>query len=158
MEYRTSYDLVKLRTSLIKHEGKKEYAYRDSLGYWTIGIGHFLGGGREVYTPRMTIVTSNEMDALLTKDIENAEGRLSDICSERLLYDWRSLDDVRQRVLVEMSFNLGYRLATFRQFFGALNARDWKTAADEMLDSQWAIQVGNRATTLARMIETGEDL
>jgi len=34
----------------------------------------------------------------------------------------------------------------------ALRAGDWGTAADEMLDSKWAEQVGPRAVRLIRMM------
>jgi len=38
----------------------------------------------------------------------------------------------------------------------ALAVDDYELAADEMLDSKWAIQVGKRAIELSRMMREGE--
>jgi len=61
-----------------------------------------------------------------------------------------------------MAFNLGARLLEFKKFLAAYNARDWKTAADEMMASKWANQVGDglggrldRAERLRAMILEG---
>ena len=68
----------------------------------------------------------------------------------------QGLDEVRHAALVNMTFNLGIgRLCGFTKFIAALRASDWKTARNEMLDSQWAKQVGARAQRLAIQIETG---
>ena len=66
------------------------------------------------------------------------------------------LNDVRQRVFVNMTFNLGStRLAMFKKFLAAVEARDYETAAEEMLDSKWAEQVKGRADRLADMMRSG---
>ena len=62
---------------------------------------------------------------------------------------WRNLDDERQRVMANMCFNLGYpRLSKFVKFLAAMQEEDWSKAGEEMLDSKWATQVGNRAQRL----------
>jgi lysozyme len=46
-----------------------------------------------------------------------------------------------------MSFNLGYqRLSLFRKLIAAVKSSDWNAAAAEMQNSNWAKQVGRRAT------------
>ena len=48
-----------------------------------------------------------------------------------------------------MCFNLGYpRLSGFKNFLAALEFEDWETAAEEMMDSRWSEQVGERAERL----------
>jgi lysozyme len=131
---------------LIRDEGLRLISYQDSVGYWTIGVGHLLGERR-----RMTEVTLSEAMALLAVDIEKAE---------KLVYKYAppaSLgNDVRYRALVNMAFNLGNGLAGFKNFLAAVRKSDWMTAGVAMMDSKWAAQVGARAVRLRKMIETGE--
>jgi lysozyme len=67
------------------------------------------------------------------------------------------LDEVRRDVLIDMCFNLGIgRLLGFRNMLDACRRESWLEAANEMMNSKWARQVGNRAQELAEMMETGE--
>jgi lysozyme len=67
------------------------------------------------------------------------------------------LDEVRRDVLIDMCFNLGItRLLGFRRMLAACKNEDWTWAANEMLASKWAKQVGKRAYELADMMLTGE--
>ena len=140
-----TYDRAALRAELLRDEGEKLFAYQDSVGLWTIGVGHLLGT-----QPRMQRITRSESRALLENDIDLAAGVLSG-----LIEDWDGLDDVRQRALLNMAFNLGTRISGFAKFLTAVRRRDWPTAAREMLDSKWARQVGERAKRLEVMIRTG---
>jgi len=55
-----------------------------------------------------------------------------------------------------MAFNLGRpRLAKFKRMLAAIAAEDFVRAAAEMLNSSWAIDVGQRARTLARLMRDG---
>ena len=55
-----------------------------------------------------------------------------------------------------MCFNLGYpRLSKFKKFLAAARNEDWETAADEMMDSKWATQVGDRAVRLREKMLNG---
>jgi len=55
-----------------------------------------------------------------------------------------------------MAFNLGItRLLNFKKFLGALELKHYKTAAEEMMDSRWATQVGPRATRLRDRVLEG---
>jgi lysozyme len=59
------------------------------------------------------------------------------------------LDDVRQNVESNMSFNMGKtRLSKFHKFLAAVNAKRWEDAAYEMTMSNWYGQVGARAVRL----------
>lgn len=144
-------DIDRLATELRKDEGSIPYAYQDSLGYWTIGVGHLIdsrkGGG---LSPMI-------IDSLLHEDIRKAIWSL-----DAYLPWWKTLDSRRKEVLANMCFNLGIGgLKSFRKMLAALKAKDYITASEEMLDSKWATQVGARATRLAdimRTEETGEEI
>jgi lysozyme len=137
-----------LKEELTRDEGMRLTAYKDSVGLWTIGVGHLLGS-----TPRMTVITAAEADALLTADLQAAIARAKSLCPSFGVGEGRH---VRDRALVNMAFNLGNRLAGFKKFLAAVNSNDWATAGVEMMDSQWAKQVGARAVRLRKMIETEE--
>ena len=140
---------TKLREELRRDEGERLHAYRDSVGIYTIGVGHMLGT-----SPRMLDITPGESAALLERDIDNAEALAWSLIQNADVW----ANDLRSRALINMAFNLGNRLAAFEKFLTAVSASDWEQAAVEMLNSKWAGQVGDRATRLAQMIATGAEI
>ena len=63
---------------------------------------------------------------------------------------------MRQAVLIDMMFNLGSpRFKQFKKMIQALEDNDYSRASFEMLDSKWAVQVGNRANYLAEKMKQG---
>ncbi|ARP86308.1 glycoside hydrolase family protein [Bordetella genomosp. 9] len=137
-----AYDLATLQAELWRDEGERLKPYRDTVGKLTIGIGRNLDD---------VGISHEEALMLLANDIVRAEKWL-----DRNLPWWGSLDDVRQRVMVNMAFNLGGKLLTFKNTLKAIQSHDWQQAHDGMLDSLWAKQVGQRAQRLAKMMLTGE--
>lgn len=130
-----------LRKQLREHEGVEKYPYKDTTGHLTIGVGRNL-------TDRG--LSDDEIEYLLTNDIASAT------TSARALPFYASLNDVRRMVIIDMVFNLGiFGLRQFRRMMAALYVNDYELAAEEMLDSLWAKQVGKRAHTLARQMRTG---
>lgn len=135
-------DMDTLRAELTRDEGLRLKPYRDTTGNTTIGIGRNLSG---------VGISLAEANALLDSDISRAVADL-----DRNLPWWKSLDGVRQRVLVNMAFNLGINgLLGFRHTLDAIRAGNFEAAANGMLASLWAKQVGQRATRLAVMMRTG---
>lgn len=139
-----SYDEDTLRRELIRDEGKRLTPYRDSLGNWTVGIGHLLRPGE----PRQTL-TEAQCQTYLAGDIVDAERRLN-----RFLPGWRALSDVRQRALVNLSFNLGNRLGSFKTFLSALEREDYAVAGAALRQSKWFKQVKLRGPRIIHMIVT----
>ena len=139
-------DKKQLTKELRRDEGVVPFAYQDHLGYWTIGVGRLIdkrkGGG----------LSDAEIDFLLSNDIDRFEKQVIDALP------WYSrLDDVRQRVLVNMAFNLGIAgLLGFKNTLAMIERGDYAGAAKGMLASKWAGQVGERAKRLAIMMETGK--
>jgi lysozyme len=142
-------DLLKLADQLIHHEGMECFPYTDTVGKVTIGVGRNL-------TDRG--LTKEECRHLLVNDIEISVGEL------KMNFHWfAKLDDTRQAALVDLHFNLGInRLKTFTKTLRLiekciLGDDLWSKVAEELLDSKWAGQVGQRAQTLARMLELGDN-
>lgn len=131
------------RRMIMEHEGLRLKPYQCTAGKLTIGYGRNI---EEVG------IDEREAEHLLDNDI----GRVLD--ELETLDFWGCLGSVRQAVLVDMCFNLGFpRLAGFRKMLAACRAGDFEAAAVEMLDSRWARQVGRRAQRLAEMMRTGQE-
>jgi lysozyme len=130
---------TQLRALLVKHEGERLKPYRDTVGKVTIGVGRNLDDDG---------ISADEATVLLDDDINRLWHELPGAIA-----CFPSLDDVRQHVLMDMAFNMGVAgLLKFTKMLAAIEARDFSTAADEMLSSAWAREVGARATELATMM------
>lgn len=131
------------------HEGERRKPYRDTVGKLTIGIGRNLDDKG---------LRRDEIEYLLANDIADARADL-----DRYLPWWRGLDPVRQRVLIDMVFNMGAGspgkggLLSFVNTLSEIRRGNYGIAADMMLASKWAQQVGGRAVRLATMMRTGMD-
>ena len=69
---------------------------------------------------------------------------------------YEGLSDARKDVIVNMAFNLGGTgVRKFKKMWAAIEEGDFDTASAEMLDSQWARTVGNRAVKLAEQMKQG---
>jgi lysozyme len=138
-----------LPSDLKRDEGWKHEAYKDTLGNWTIGCGH-----QDSHVHAGMIWDDATIRSQLMHDIHSAERALD---GSKVFNWWRQLDDVRQDALVNMCFNMGAStLATFSDFLQLLRAGHYAQAADDVIHTLWAKQVGNRAKRIARQIATGE--
>jgi lysozyme len=58
--------------------------------------------------------------------------------------------------LINMAFNLGLtKLRQFKMMWAAIEDNDFEVAAQEMLNSKWASDVGKRALELSEQMRTG---
>lgn len=144
---------AKLIAELRFDEGVRRAPYRDTKGIPTVGVGHNLQSS-PLPSGWAYPLTDAQIDTLLHGDLQNVYGDLT-----RALPWWTDLNDVRQRVICNMCFNLGMsKLAGFSNTLAAMRQGRWVDAAAGMLNSAWASQVGARAQRLAQMMRTGESL
>lgn len=137
----TKYDR-ELVAQLRKHEGVRHKPYKDTVGKLTIGVGRNLDDKG---------LSDEEINILLSNDIGDA---MDDAAT--LVVNFWSLTENRQRVLVDMAFNMGRRgLSTFVNTLAAIERGDYEDASRRMLKSKWASQVGQRAITLSQMMKRG---
>jgi lysozyme len=137
-------DHNRLIRQLRLHEGERLKPYRCTAGKLTIGVGRNLEDRG---------ITAQESAYLLGNDITSTQAALL-----KALPWVGTLDDVRQRVLIDMAFNMGLgTLLTFRRTLAAVQAGQYQQAAAMMLESRWAGQVGQRAKRLSQMMATGQD-
>lgn len=171
-----TYDRTKLRNELGRDEGEKLRWYLCTAGKRTIGIGRNLDdvGISAAETRQLGItlasvlsrgITRDQSRALFANDVARCEADL-----DRRLPWWRRLDDVRQRVLLNMCFNLGIGtspnpakrikgsgLLQFVNTLAMIERGDFAGAARGMVNSLWHKQVGDRALRLETMMATGKD-
>ena len=140
-----------LREQLKIDEGVKYEIYKDHLGYPTFGIGHLITeDDPEHGEPDGTEISEDRVNEIFESDVAKF------VSEAKILFpDLDELPDVAQQVIVNMAFNMGRpRLSKFKNFIAGVNDRDWTRAAEEMMDSRWATQVGDRAIRLRNQILT----
>lgn len=123
-------------------EGLRLKPYQCPAGKLTIGFGRNIEDNG---------ITEEEASFMLDSDIARARD-----CLHNNLPFFAGLGEVRQGVMVDMCFNMGWpRFSQFKKMLAAVEARDWVRANAEMQDSRWARQVGRRARILGNMMLTG---
>lgn len=167
----TTEDKAKKRLEL--DEGKKLYPYKDTVGIWTIGIGHNLeakGISSKVIKALEESGNKDIANAFINKEYSKIKSISEMICymifeddisETKLLLDkqfywFKDLDLARKWVLINMCFNLGIGgLLKFTVTLYHIQQGNYASAAIEMLNSKWAEQVKNRAKRLANVVKTG---
>jgi len=132
-----------------KAEGFRLTAYKDTLGFWTVGYGHKLAEGHDWtgYT-----ITPDYAVALLEIDLNSA------LLECTPLAEWLRLGTpARQDAVIELVYNMG--LGGYKTFIRTRNAmatQQWQAVHDNLLASLWARQVGpTRSNRIANQLLTG---
>lgn len=127
-------------------EDVRPQVYKDSLGFFTIGIGRLVDDRKPGSGLR-----PSEMDFMLANDIEDRTAALT----KRLPWLYL-LDDARKGALLNMSFQLGIEgLLGFKNTLELVRKGLFSEAAKNMLQSLWAQQTPNRAKRMAEQMKTG---
>lgn len=132
---------------LIREEGEVLHAYKDHLGYLTIGVGILIdkrkGGG----------ITKEESRFLL---LNRVKGVVEGIRKHLSWFDSIG-NEPRKAVLIGMAFQMGLNgLLGFKNTLEMIRVGDYDKAAVGMLNSLWARQTPARAKRMAKQMETGE--
>jgi lysozyme len=154
-------DFAALKADLLRDEGRAKtrpdrpgryFPYRDKVGKLTIYAGRNLDDEG---------ISEAEGELLLANDIDEHLALL-----DKHLAWWRSLDDVRQRALANLAFNIGVgpsaeqpegSLLAFHGTLKALQAGDYEVAAKHLEVTLWREQVGERAERVIAMLRTGTE-
>lgn len=144
------------KTVLIADEGFRNKPYRDSKGYWSIGVGRLIGALIQDLK-----LSDDEVEYLLYNDMKKHWSETVEIFGQDFL---KSLDVVRQTALLSLVFNLGgTKLLKFHQTLPAIKAKNWKLAGELLRKSKWAKDVDpkqipgqGRDDRIIAMLETGK--
>ena len=133
----------RIKEQLVRHEGLRLKPYRCTAGKLTIGVGRNLDDCG---------ISQSEAYIMLINDIMNCEKQLQ----AKIPDIYNGLDEVRKSVLLNMCFNLGISgLLGFKNTLEFIKVGDWERAANNMLVSRWAKQVGRRAIELSELMRKG---
>lgn len=143
-------------------EGFSPTVYMDTTGNLTIGYGHNLAklvlplgvSFKDVKILPVNGVTRTIAEALLVNVLVDSLDAL-----RRGAVWLDQLDDVRQRVLADMAYNMGAwkLLHEWPIFMGQVQRGEYEAAARNMLGTPWRRQVGDRAVRLAYMMQHGKE-
>lgn len=134
-------------------EGKKLKVYYDTEGLLTVGIGHLIKNTDPPEIRNLKVgdsITEDQCRELFNNDLAIA------IADFRVIFsDWETIPAEVQEIIINMLFNLGRnRLLKFKKFIEAVYAKQWDRAADEMQNSRWFTQVGDRSKRLVARMRT----
>jgi lysozyme len=136
---------MELADQLRRDESSRRYAYQDSRGYWTIGIGRVIdkrvNGG----------ISEEEEGFLFANDLATVEAEI-----DRAAPWMRSFDPVRLGAVKNMIFQMGMpNVLTFTNTLALMRAGRYEEAARNVLLSDYAQQTPERAHRVSEQIRTG---
>lgn len=151
-----------IRDQIAVHEGQVNYPYKDSRGFWTIGIGHLIGDGSDEALAKSGYAKYNkdnpmpeeEVNQLFAKDLDKHKK----IAESYPFY--ADMSEEGKKAILDLTFNMGdfynkkkpdgtYEWENLR---AQLDRGDWEAAADNLASSAYARQVGNRAVTVTNQL------
>lgn len=155
-------DVAKMEAQLILHEGEVLHYYEDNADpsnkTWGIGYNVSARGVGQIQAiigrklDEAGTCTSLEARKVLHYDINRCQASVQVYFPEYV-----KLSEIRQRVCLDVAFNIGFKALGFKKTMAAIKAGDWSTAARELHKSALAKQTGERNERLARMLLTNED-
>jgi GH24 family phage-related lysozyme (muramidase) len=134
-------------------EGFSNKVYVDTTGNRTIGYGFNLER-----TDAKKLLSLYGLD--YKKICDGSQEMSKDIAFKLLSYDidiaktfakkfisnFEQLPNRVKEIIVDLSYNLGgSKFSKFVKFKAAIESSDYKLAAEELTNSKWSLQVGNRA-------------
>ena len=162
-----------LMEEVTKEEGQNNFAYQDSEGFWTVGIGHLLNEQDDAELAILGledepeswdgfVITDTQCYELLRHDINETYQRLLISFSESEL---EALDSKRFLSVFNMAYQLG-SVSGFPSFVKAVKAGDYDRASKEMLfrdgsvckvNSRWYKQTPKRCQRMADLMLMGSE-
>jgi lysozyme len=106
-------------------EGCKLTAYQDSVGVWTIGVGHTAAAGEPIPAPGMTI-TQEEADAIFDEDLDAYEATVNEVVTAEMAQN-------EYDAFVSICFNIGQGGFAESTFVARFNAGDKEGCARAIL-------------------------
>ncbi|KAN0018434.1 hypothetical protein ACTFIU_011050 [Dictyostelium citrinum] len=164
--------MVSSLKDMIKYdEGEKLDMYKDTQGYYSIGIGHLitrikernvaikvledqLGHKVKMNSKNEPQITSSESESLFEKDLTVATKSIESNSTLSTIYS--KLDPIRQMALMNMVFQMGvHNVLTLKMSLKLIEEKKWVEAAKELKNSDWNRQTPDRSNRVISVIETG---
>ena len=167
-------NIALLKKELEFKEGRRNAAYKDSEGHWTIAIGHLLNEQTDAELAILGLeddldnwegfqISEEQIEELLDHDITETMHRLRNAFDDEIL---DNLDPRRFMACFQMAYQIG-SVTGFPAFCNAVREGDWERAADEMLYrdglkkdiwSKWHKQTPKRCEGMAELMRIGSQV
>ena len=134
------------------NEGARTRPYKDSLGLWTVGVGHLIGNGKTLPPEMNREFSKKEIQEMYKKDFDHHASAAARIPG------FDKMNEKGKAGLIDLTFNMGP--AWYKKWpntVKALEAGDTESAAAGLQNSKWYGQVGNRAARTVDLIRHGRD-
>ena len=122
---------------IMEHEGVRHTPYQDSLGLWTVGVGHLIGDGKTLPDSMNRTFSGDEVNAMFDEDyFHHAK-------AARQIPGYNRLGTPAKGALEDLTFNMGptwYK--KWPILTGQLSAGENEAAARNLQGSKWYRQVG----------------
>ena len=136
------------KAMIIEHEGIRYEPYKDSVGLWTVGVGHLIGDGKTLPPEYNRKFSHEEVMAMFEKDYDKHKKQ-----AQSNVPGFGKYDSLGQAALVDLTFNMGPGWPRkFKNTSAKLGAGDTAGAAEGLTNSKWYTQVGRRAPIITGMI------
>jgi len=133
-----------IKQMIIRHEGVRTKPYIDSLGNWTVGVGHLIGKSLPADMNRE--FSQQEIMSMFEQDFAKHYG-----IAQRTP-GWDKANEAGKGAMVDLAFNMGQWWPKFPNTAKALMSGDFTGAASGLKDSDWYKQVGNRGPTIVGLM------
>jgi lysozyme len=121
------------------NEGRMHLPYKDTVGKLTIGVGFNLTD---------VGLYDEEIDFILRNRVERMK-----LVLPLKIATWEALSGDQRLALMDMYYNLGWpRLSKFKRMLKHIDDGKYDKAAEELLNSKYASQVGQRAKRNAELL------
>jgi lysozyme len=141
-----------IKKMIIKHEGLRNKPYKDSLGLWTVGVGHLIGNGfkgQPAPPPEWNReFSTEEVMKMFDEDYAHHKSAAMNIPG------FDKVDSKGQGALTDLTFNMGPSwISKWPKLKKQLGEGDTQSAASNLQESKWYGQVGNRAPTIVSLLK-----
>ena len=135
---------------IIAHEGIRYQPYKDSLGLWTVGVGHLIGNGKTLPPEMNRTFSHDEVMAMFDKDYEHHRKAAEGISG------FNKFNATGQAALTDLTFNMGPAWSRkWPNTSKAIALGNAEGAASGLQNSKWYGQVGSRAPKIVAMMRAG---
>ena len=139
-----------VKDMIMRHEGVRNKPYKDSLGLWTVGVGHLIGDGHSLPDAWNRTFTDQEVQDLYDKDFDEHQKAAATIPG----YD--KFNSAGKGALTDLTFNMGPNwIKRFPTTAKSIEKGDGAASAAGLQDSKWYTQVGSRAQEVVGLMSKG---
>jgi len=138
-----------IKKMIIQHEGVRNRPYRDSLGLWTVGIGHLIGDGKTLPPSWNREFSNEEVMALFENDYQKHKKQ-----AESNVPGFNKYDSIGKAAFIDLTFNMGPGWPKkFTNTSKKIEEGDTFGAARGLENSLWYKQVASRGPKIVDMVE-----